>query len=268
MSSIAYLSALELASKIRDKQISSVEITQHYIDRIEKYDGSINAVVVRTFEDALEKAAAADAVLGATKGSSGQPPGPLHGVPMTIKESYVMANTPTTWGIEGFKENVSKTDGLAVQRFRKNGAHFLGKTNVPVELADFQSYNPIYGTTGNPFDTTKTPGGSSGGSAAALAAGFTGLEAGSDIGGSIRNPAHFCGVFGHKPTYGIVPMQGHELVARLGLEPRTPRPKRDVLPITLSDITLGTHYYCCPTRARTSTLLDQNETCCQLHHRT
>ena len=92
------------------------------------------------------------------------------------------------------------------------GAHFLGKTNVPVDLADFQSYNPIYGTTGNPWDTSRTPGGSSGGSAASLAAGFCGLEAGSDIGGSIRNPAHFCGVYGHKPTYGIVPMQGHELV--------------------------------------------------------
>ena len=211
MSSIAYLSALELASKIRDKQVSSVELTQHYIDRIEKYDGAINAVVVRTFEDALEKAAIADTAINAGSTSLS----PLHGVPMTIKESYVMANTPTTWGIEAFKGNVSKTDGLAVQRFRQNGAHFLGKTNVPVELADFQSYNPIYGTTGNPFDTTKTPGGSSGGSAAALAAGFTGLEAGSDIGGSIRNPAHFCGVFGHKPTYGIVPMQGHELMANM-----------------------------------------------------
>ena len=211
MSSIAYLSALELAQKIKQKQISSVELTQHYIDRIEKYDDAINAVVVRTFEDALERAATADAVLSACSANLG----PLHGVPMTIKESYVMANTPTTWGIKGFEGNVSKTDGLAVQRFRQHGAHFLGKTNVPVELADFQSYNPIYGTTGNPFDTTRTPGGSSGGSAAALAAGFTGLEAGSDIGGSIRNPAHFCGVFGHKPTYGIVPLKGHELVPNM-----------------------------------------------------
>ena len=167
-------------------------------------------MIVRTFDDALEKAAAADAVLSAG-GANSASLGPLHGVPMTIKESYVMANTPTTWGIKGFEGNISKTDGLAVQRFRQHGAHFLGKTNVPVELADFQSYNPIYGTTGNPFDTTRTPGGSSGGSAAALAAGFTGLEAGSDIGGSIRNPAHFCGVFGHKPTYGIVPLKGHEL---------------------------------------------------------
>ena len=114
MSSIAYLSALELASKIRDKQISSVEITQHYIDRIEKYDDSINAVVVRTFEDALEKAAAADAALGAAKRGPGQSLGRLHGVPMTIKESYVIANTPTTWGSEGFRHNLAKSDGLTV----------------------------------------------------------------------------------------------------------------------------------------------------------
>jgi amidase len=124
-----------------------------------------------------------------------------------------MANTPSTWGIEGFRNNVASADGLAVRRFRAAGAHFIGKTNVPTELADFQSYNPIYGTTGNPWDTSRTPGGSSGGSAAALAAGFSALEAGSDIGGSIRNPAHFCGVYGHKPTYGIIPMQGHELIA-------------------------------------------------------
>ena len=207
MSELAYLSATELAAKIKAKDVSSVELTQLYIDRIEKYDGDINAVVVRIFEDALACARDADTALAA-----GQDLGPLHGVPMTIKESYVIAGTPATWGQEPFRENVAAEDGLAVKRFRASGAHFLGKTNVPVNLADFQSYNPIYGTTGNPWDTSRTPGGSSGGSAAALAAGFCGLEAGSDIGGSIRNPAHFCGVYGHKPTYGIVPMQGHELV--------------------------------------------------------
>ena len=208
MSSLAYLSALELAARIRSGEISSVELTQHYIDRIEKYDGEVNAVIVRTFENALEAAESADRAL-----AQGRELGPLHGVPMTIKESYVMANTPSTWGMKDFRDNVSDEDGLAVKRFRAAGAHFLGKTNVPTDLADFQSYNPVYGTTGNPWDTSRTPGGSSGGSAAALAAGFTGLEAGSDIGGSIRNPAHFCGVYGHKPTYGIIPMQGHELVA-------------------------------------------------------
>ena len=208
MSELAHLSALELAAKIKAKEVSSVELTQLYIDRIEKYDEDINAVVVRIFEDALDCARDADAAL-----ADGQDLGVLHGVPMTIKESYVIAGTAATWGQESFRDNVADEDGLAVKRFRAAGAHFLGKTNVPVDLADFQSYNPIYGTTGNPWDTTRTPGGSSGGSAAALAAGFCGLEAGSDIGGSIRNPAHFCGVYGHKPTYGIVPMQGHELVA-------------------------------------------------------
>jgi len=208
MSSLAYLSAVELAARIKAREITSVELTRLYIDRIEKYDGDINAVIIRTFDDALEKAALADLAL-----NEGRDLGPLHGVPMTIKESYVIADTPSTWGIEDFRDNVSDADGLAVRRFREAGAHFLGKTNVPTELADFQSYNPIYGTTGNPWDTSRTPGGSSGGSAAALAAGFSALDAGSDIGGSIRNPAHFCGVYGHKPTYGIIPMQGHELVA-------------------------------------------------------
>ena len=123
-----------------------------------------------------------------------------------------MAGTPATWGIEAQRDNVAEADGLVVSRFRAAGAHFLGKTNVPVDLADAQSYNPIYGTTNNPWNTERTPGGSSGGSAAAVAAGLSALEAGSDIGGSIRTPAHFCGVFGHKPTWGIVPMSGHEIV--------------------------------------------------------
>jgi len=210
MSSTAYESALDLAAKIKSGEMSSVELTELYIDRIEKYDGEINAVIVRLFDEAREDAARADQAQ-----ANGQDLGPLHGVPMTIKESYVIANTPATWGIEDFRENVADSDGLAVKRFRAAGAHFLGKTNVPTNLADFQSYNPIYGTTGNPWDTERTPGGSSGGSAAAMAAGFSGLEAGSDIGGSIRNPAHFCGVYGHKPTYGIIPMQGHELVANI-----------------------------------------------------
>ncbi len=204
---LAFRSATELAGLLRRKEISSVELTRHYIERIERHDGALNAVVVRRFEQALEEAAAADAAL-----ARGEDLGPLHGVPMTIKESYVMAGTPATWGIETHRDNVADADGLAVSRFRANGAHFLGKTNVPVDLADVQSYNPIYGTSNNPWNTERTPGGSSGGSAAALAAGFSALEAGSDIGGSIRTPAHFCGVFGHKPTWGIVPMSGHEIV--------------------------------------------------------
>ena len=207
MTELAHLTAMELVAKIDSREVSSVELTRMYIERIERFDGNINAVVVRTFEHALEQARRADDAL-----ARGETSGPLHGLPMTIKESYAIADTRTTWGNEAFRDNVAAADGLAVRRFRAAGAHFLGKTNVPVDLADFQSYNPIYGTTENPWRTGRTPGGSSGGSAAALAAGFSGLEAGSDIGGSIRNPAHFCGVFGHKPTYGVIPMQGHELV--------------------------------------------------------
>ena len=210
MTELAHLTALELAGKIKNREVSSVELTELYIDRIERLDGPVNAVVVRTFEDGLARAREGDQAL-----ARGESLGPLHGLPMTIKESYAIGGTRTTWGNALFRDNVARADGLAVQRFRAAGAHFIGKTNVPVDLADFQSYNPIYGTTGNPWNLERTPGGSSGGSAAALAAGFTGLEAGSDIGGSIRNPAHFCGVFGHKPTYGVIPMQGHELVENI-----------------------------------------------------
>jgi amidase len=135
--------------------------------------------------------------------------GPLHGIPMTVKESYKVEGTPTTHGRPEWKDEVATEDAVAVRRLREAGAIIFGKTNVPLALADFQSYNDIYGTTNNPYDLSRTPGGSSGGSAAALASGLTGLETGSDIGGSIRNPAHFCGVFGHKPTWNLLWMRGH-----------------------------------------------------------
>ena len=122
-----------------------------------------------------------------------------------------MAGSPTTWGVPDLKDNITPDDALSVSRLNAAGANLFGKTNVPIYLADWQSYNAIYGTTNNPWDTTLTPGGSSGGSAAALAAGLTGLDAGSDIGSSIRNPAHYCGVFGLKPTYGIIPSRGQSL---------------------------------------------------------
>ncbi|MBW2282177.1 MAG: amidase [Deltaproteobacteria bacterium] len=210
MSDLAFSNAGDLARKIRDKEVSSVELTDHFVDRIERLDGALNAVVVRDFERARQAARQADADLAA-----GVQPGPLHGVPMTIKESYNIAGLPTTWGLPIFKDNVAASDSQAVVDFKGAGAVFMGKTNVPLSLADFQSYNEIYGTTNNPWDVSRIPGGSSGGSAAALAAGLTALECGSDIGGSIRNPAHFCGVYGHKPTWGIVPPQGHSLPGML-----------------------------------------------------
>ena len=145
MTSLAFLSATELAAKIRGGAISSIALTEYFIERIERFDKDINVVVVKTFESARSAARAADKAA-----ASGSWLGPLHGVPMTIKESYALAGTPTTWGIEQFRDNVATKDGLIVQRFKQSGAHFLGKTNVPVDLADFQSYNPIYGVTSNP----------------------------------------------------------------------------------------------------------------------
>ena len=135
--------------------------------------------------------------------------GPLHGVPMTLKESYDVAGLITTRGNPTLKDNRATVDALSVKRLKQLGVNIFGKTNVPFNLADMQSFNDIYGTTNNPWDTSRGPGGSSGGSAATLAAGMTGLDCGSDIGGSIRNPAHFCGVFGHKPTWGLLPPRGH-----------------------------------------------------------
>lgn len=202
---LAYLSAIDLAQKIRRKDISAVELTRHFIARIERYDGALNAVVIQDFERALDAAKHADALY-----AKGSVLGPLHGLPMTIKESYDIAGLPSSWGVPDAADNIARQDSVVVQKFKEAGAHFMGKTNVPFMLGDFQSYNAIHGTTNNPWDTGRTPGGSSGGSAAALAAGLTGLESGSDIGGSIRNPAHYCGVYGHKPTLSIVPMRGHQ----------------------------------------------------------
>ena len=202
----AFKSAVELALMIRDKEISSVELTQYFIDRIERFDGILNAIIVHDFDRALAAARDADDAL-----MRGELFGPLHGIPMTIKDSYDVAGLPTTWGIPEFADNIADSDSAMVASYKAAGAHFMGKTNIPLALWDFQSYNEIYGTTNNPWDVDRTPGGSSGGTAAALAAGLTGLDSGSDIGGSIRNPAHFCGVYGHKPTWGVVPRQGHAL---------------------------------------------------------
>jgi amidase len=160
--------------------------------------------VVRDFDRAREAARAADAALARGERR------PLLGLPMTVKESHNVAGLPTTWGFEGFKGWIAPQDALGVARLKAAGAVILGKTNVPPFLADYQSSNPIYGRTRNPWDLSRTPGGSSGGAAAALAAGMIPLEFGSDIGGSIRMPAHFCGVYGHKPSYGLVPILGHE----------------------------------------------------------
>lgn len=201
---LAFSPATELAQMIRRKQVSSVELTRHYIGRIERFDAALNAVVVRDFERALEAARSSDRLL-----AQGKRLGPLHGVPMTIKESFDVEGLPTTWGVPEQRNNIARSDAAVVRSLKAAGVHVLGKTNVPLRLADWQTYNDIHGTTRNPWDTGRSPGGSSGGSAAALAAGLTALEFGSDVGGSIRNPSHFCGTYGHKPTFGIVPVAGH-----------------------------------------------------------
>jgi len=199
-------SASELARRLRRRELSSVELLQHFLGRIARLNPALNAVVVLDAERALQRARAADAAL-----ARGESWGPLHGLPMTVKESFDVPGLPTTWGFETMRDNIATHTALSVQRLQDAGAVIFGKTNVPVAMADWQTFNPIYGTTHNPWDLTRTPGGSSGGSAAALAAGLTALELGSDIGASIRNPAHYCGVWGHKPTWGVVPQQGQQL---------------------------------------------------------
>src|SRR5713101_5541074 len=205
-----FQSARELASQIRRKKIGCAELLELYLARVEKYNPTLNAIIATDLEGARKRARAADRALARKK-----PWGPLHGVPMTIKESYDVVGMPTTWGVPEFKDHVPPRNALAVDRLLGAGVVLFGKTNVPIYLADYQSYNAIYGTTNNPWDLARSPGGSSGGSAAALAAGLTGIEAGSDIGSSIRNPAHYCGVYGHKPTWGIVPPRGQALPGRV-----------------------------------------------------
>ncbi len=206
MSEIAFDSATELAARIQRKEIGCAELLALYFERVDRLNPALNAIIVQRRDEAMERAQAADAAL-----AKGERWGPLHGVPMTVKESYDVAGTPTTWGAPNLKDNIAAQDALSISRLKDAGVVIFGKTNVPLMLSDFQSYNDVYGTTNNPWDVSRVPGGSSGGSAAALAAGLTGIDTGSDIGGSIRNPAHFCGVFGHKPTWNLLPPRGHAM---------------------------------------------------------
>jgi amidase len=207
---LAFNSATQLASLIRRRKIGCEELLDHYVARIERFNGKINAVIWTDLEGARIRARAADRDVKRDVAT-----GPLHGVPMTVKESFDIAGAPSTWGRPDMKNNIAAKDSLAVQRFRDAGVTLFGKTNVPLMLADWQSNNEVYGTTNNPWNLERTPGGSSGGSAAALAAGLTGIEIGSDLGASIRNPAQYCGVYGHKPTWAICSPRGHSLVGRL-----------------------------------------------------
>lgn len=200
-----FASALDAAAMIKAKQVSSVELTRGMLARIDRYNPKLNAFTYQMRDQALAQARAADAVL-----SRGDHLGPFNGVPICVKESFGVKGEPDTWGITALKGSKAPANSAAVQRLLDSGAVLLGGTNVPLHLMDWQAFNDIYGTTNNPWDLTRTPGGSSGGSAAALAAGLSYLSVGSDIGGSLRVPASFCGIFSHKPTLDLVSLNGHE----------------------------------------------------------
>ncbi|MGW5221305.1 amidase [Nocardia sp. NPDC004085] len=197
-----FRSAEELAAALRAGEVTSVELTGEAITRIEREDKSINAICVRTFDRARAAAHRADQAR-----ASGEDR-PLLGIPVTVKECYNITGLPTTWGMPEHRNYLPAEDALQVSRLEAAGAVVLGKTNVPLGLQDIQSFNEIYGTTNNPWDHGRTSGGSSGGSAAALASGFGALSIGSDLAGSLRTPAHFCGVYAHKPTLGLAAPRG------------------------------------------------------------
>jgi len=204
MDDVVFRPAVALAKALRAGELGSRELLEQYISRVERLNPKVNAVVAVDLERARRRADEADAAR-----KRGSLLGPLHGLPMTIKDSLETEGLCTTCGVPELAKHVPSRDATAVARLRAAGAVVFGKTNAPTWAMDVQTYNPVYGTTNNPWDTTRSPGGSSGGAAAAVAAGLTALEMGSDIGGSIRNPSHYCGVYGHKPSYGIVPGRGH-----------------------------------------------------------
>jgi len=200
----AFYSATELVASIKARKISCTDLLDYFIDRVERLNPEINAVIQTDFHHARNRANKADSAL-----KKGEDWGSLHGLPVTIKDSLEVVGMPCSSGAPELKNHMPEKNADVVQALMDAGAIVFGKTNMPLYGGDVQSFNQLYGQSNNPWDTSLTPGGSSGGSAAAVAAGLTGLEIGSDIGGSIRTPAHFCGIYGHKPSFGIVPDRGH-----------------------------------------------------------
>jgi amidase len=200
---LGFPSALRAAEAIRSKEISSVELTRLIFERIDRYNPQLNAFAYQLREEALSQARKADEAQ-----SRGESLGVFHGVPVHVKECFGVAGRPSTWGLAAFRDSKAAKNSEVVDRLLRAGAVLIGATNVPVALHDWQSYNPIYGTTNNPWDLKRTPGGSSGGSAAALAAGLGYLSVGTDLAGSVRIPASFCGIYGHKPTLDLVSSKG------------------------------------------------------------
>jgi amidase len=203
MGTFTYKSAIELADMIRKGEATSEAIVKEHIDRINEHNDNLNAVVIKTFEEALKEARTCD-----VEAQNGKFRGPLHGVPMTIKEQFWIKGLKSTNNVKMFKDFIAPEDAILVERIRKSGAIILGKTNVPRNLLDFQVWGDIYPDGKNPYNTERTPGGSSGGSSSALASGMVPIELGGDFGGSIRNPCNFCGLYGLKPTDDSLPGHG------------------------------------------------------------
>ncbi|MDJ0726474.1 MAG: amidase family protein [Prochloraceae cyanobacterium] len=201
---IRFTPAHKLAEMIRNREISALETLEAYLQQIEQHNGKLNAIVTLDAENARKRAKQADEAL-----ARGENWGVLHGVPITIKDNLETAGLGTTGGYKPLKDYIPKQDATTVARLKAAGAIVFAKTNMPVLGGDYQSNNPMFGRTNNPWNLDLTVGGSSGGSAGAIAAGFSALELGSDIGGSIRVPAHYCGVFGFMPTDRRVPTTGH-----------------------------------------------------------
>jgi amidase len=204
MGELATATATELAAAIRSKELSSRELLATYLDRIERLNGPVNAVVTLAVERAQAEATAADEAT-----ARGDELGPLHGLPITVKDAIETAGIRSTGGAIELTDHVPTVDAPAVARLRAAGAIVFGKTNLPRWSGDLQTFNEIFGTTNNPWDLERVPGGSSGGAATAVACGFTSFELGTDIGGSVRNPSHCCGVYGLKPSFGVVPQRGY-----------------------------------------------------------
>jgi amidase len=201
---LAFLPAVELLTLLDQGELSSRELLDAYLDRVDRLNKSVNAIVTLDAERAHQRATEADEAR-----AHGESWGPLHGLPVTVKDVFETDGLRTTAGSPELADYVPDRDAVLVRRLRGAGAVIFGKTNTPTMASDGQTYNPVFGTTNNPWDLTRTPGGSSGGCGAALAAGLTPLSFGSDIAGSIRIPASFCGIYGHKPSFGLVPQRGH-----------------------------------------------------------
>jgi amidase len=197
-------SAVDLVAAVRTKEVGSKELLEHFLDRIEHLNPDLNAVVTLDAERARAAAAVADEAV-----AHGNELGPLHGLPITVKDALETAGIRSTGGATELADHVPGIDADAVARVKAAGAIVFGKTNVPKWSGDVQTFNELFGATRNPWDTTRSPGGSSGGPAVSVACGFTSFEIGTDIGGSIRMPAHFTGIAGHKPSFGIVPSRGY-----------------------------------------------------------